>query len=286
MARTSDKDAYRRAVDKATKDPHRPPKEKHVLTLFSAKSAQQCKSVREILERRLALAHSWQIALNTLSLIHRIITAAHPDFTIDLNILLNSSDFQNITTFTDKSNKHAAQSVRNYALYLQARLKYHLVSRSTGSLKSKDLLQQVGALQALLTLLFDCIPPNGNLVQNPLVQYAVELLLRDCGTIYSEISDYISKIVELFFEMPGGQNVVALDIYKSHLQQISVLREMQRFVSPYTNVELPVPPMALGSSSMVEIMEEHINRKKEIEANATVWQSKSASFRRPRPLDN
>lgn len=123
-----------------------------------------------------------------------------------------------------------------------------------------DLLEQLPALQQLLSRLINC-QPEGAASGNYLIQYALALVLKESFKIYCAINDGLINLVNLFFEMSKFDAVKALEIYKRSSQQSKGLAEFYDFCKALDlarNFQFPTlrqpPPTFLAT--MEEYMKE------------------------------
>ncbi|MCO5601015.1 hypothetical protein L7F22_055131 [Adiantum nelumboides] len=157
--------------------------------------------------------------------------------------------------------------VRTYALYLEERLecfrllKYDLDSDRILRIKELDtidLLEQLPALQELLYRLMGC-QPEGAAYTNYIIQYALNLVLKESIRIYQAINDGMINLVDKFFEMQRFDAIKALEIYKRGGQQTERLSE---FYDACKGLEfsrsMKLPPLEQPPQSFLTSMEQYV----------------------------
>lgn len=229
------------AIVKATNHVESPPKDKHVRSIFAATSAARPRAdvayCIHALSRRISKTHNWTVALKSLLVIHRSLREGDPTFREELMNYSRSRRFAfNLSNFRDDSSPnawHYSTWVRAYAFYLEERLeccrilKYDLESDNllrVKELDTFDLLEQMPAFQELLYRLMGC-QPDGAAYSNYVIQYALNLVLKESTQIYKAISDGMINLVDKFFEMQRASAVKALEIYRRGGQQTEKLSE-------------------------------------------------------------
>jgi hypothetical protein len=225
------------AVVKATLHNDIPPKEKHARVAVAATktSAGVRGDLKHLVERRLVRTKRWIVALKTLALIHRLIRDGFPFFTQDE--LQNPSHITLLAEisqrFGDRSSPLALECslwIRKYSCYLAQRLHcnrildYDIVSHENRNNRTKDfeiggLCKYLPSLQLLLDCLLDCTPRQGCGATNPLIQYALDLILKECPNIYAAINFCIRKLADSFSGVPKDKAPGFVEIYKRNLQQ-------------------------------------------------------------------
>jgi len=230
------------AVVKATRHNEIPPSEKHVLIAVTATNDRSLRRyLRRTIEERLRRTKNWMVAVKTLTLIHRLIRDALPTFADEE--MRHSSDTTPLMavshTFEDSSSPLALEFsfwVRSYSFYLSQSLRCKRIvnhgifvenqSKTPKIFETVQLLEDLRSLQQLLDCLLDCTPPReGPVAFNPLIHYALDLIVKECPEIYATINVRICKLLSLFFEMPSGKAVAFVDIYKRILQQYDKLSD-------------------------------------------------------------
>ncbi|MCO5578216.1 hypothetical protein L7F22_032054 [Adiantum nelumboides] len=157
--------------------------------------------------------------------------------------------------------------VHTYALYLEERLecfrllKYDLDSDRILRIKeldTVDLLEQLPALQELLYRLMGC-QPEGAAYTNYIIQYALNLVLKESIRIYQAINDGMINLVDKFFEMQRFDAIKALEIYKRGGQQTERLSE---FYDACKGLEfsrsMKLPPLEQPPQSFLTSMEQYV----------------------------
>ncbi|KAJ3695494.1 hypothetical protein LUZ60_000871 [Juncus effusus] len=228
------------AVVKATNHVERPAKEKYVRAIFDAISASRPRAdvayCIHALSRRLAKTRNWAVALKTLIVIHRALREVDPTFREELlNYGRTRGHMLNMSHFKDDSSAEAwdySAWVRCYALFLEEKLECFRVIKydvetdppRTKELETADLLDQLPALQQVLSRLLSCMP-NGAASYNIIIQHALTMVALESVKIYNAISDGTINLVDKFFEMQRNDAIRALDIYRRANQQAERLSE-------------------------------------------------------------
>ncbi|MCO5548605.1 hypothetical protein L7F22_002065 [Adiantum nelumboides] len=263
------------AIVKATNHVEGPPKEKHIRTIFAATSASRPRAdvayCIHALARRVSKTHNWTVALKSLLVIHRSLREGDPTFREELINYSRSRRLAfNLSNFKDDSSPSAwdySAWVRTYALYLEERLecfrllKYDLDSDRILRIKELDtidLLEQLPALQELLYRLMGC-QPEGAAYTNYIIQYALNLVLKESIRIYQAINDGMINLVDKFFEMQRFDAIKALEIYKRGGQQTQRLSE---FYDACKGLEfsrsMKLPPLEQPPQSFLTSMEQYV----------------------------
>ncbi|XP_021616517.1 putative clathrin assembly protein At5g35200 [Manihot esculenta] len=228
------------AIVKATNHDEMLPKEKHILTIFSALSASSPRADVTYcingLTKRLAKTHNWTVALKTLIVIHRALREI--DHTFHEEIITYSKGTRlvfHLSHLRDDSSPHAwdySAWVRAYALYLEELLacfcvlKYDIQKNPsrTKELETPDLLEQLPILQQLLFRLLAC-KPEGMAVHNNLIHYALSIVASESVKLYVTITDGVLNLVDNYFDMERHDAIRALEIYKKATTQGETLSE-------------------------------------------------------------
>lgn len=263
------------AIVKATNHVEGPPKEKHIRTIFAATSAARPRAdvayCIHALARRVSKTHNWTVALKSLLVIHRSLREGDPTFREELINYSRSRRLAfNLSNFKDDSSPSAwdySAWVRTYALYLEERLecfrllKYDLDSDRILRIKeldTVDLLEQLPVLQELLYRLMGC-QPEGAAYSNYVIQYALNLVLKESIRIYQAINDGMINLVDKFFEMQRFDAIKALEIYKRGGQQTERLSE---FYDACKGLEfsrsMKFPPLEQPPPSFLTSMEQYV----------------------------
>eukprot|EP00249_Psilotum_nudum_P023444 c28875_g1_i2 orf=666-2153(+) len=263
------------AVLKATSHVERPPKEKHVRTLFAATSAVRPRadvaSCIQALAKRLSKTQNWTVALKSLIVIHRTLREGDPTFREELlNYCVTRGQILNLSHFKDDSSPNAwdfSAWVRTYALFLEERLecfrvlKYDVEAERFSRMKeldTVDLLEQLPPLQQLLYRIMGC-QPEGAAFSNYVIQYALNLVLKESIKLYQAISDGIINLVDKYFEMQRHDAVKALDIYRRTGQQNQKLSEFYEICKGFDfSRNLKFPSLEQPPSSFLSTMEDYV----------------------------
>jgi hypothetical protein len=266
------------AVVKATQHNDSPPKEKHVFTALAATNCSLTRPrLKRAVEERLRRTKDWMVAVKTLALIHRLIRDSHYLIFIEEEEMRHSSHATLLAftslQFHDRSSRLASDCslwVRRYSSYLDHRLrcnrifKCDILSEShhsrTTNLDIEYIFIALSSLQQLLGCLLNCAPQGSRVVMNSLIQYALDLLVKDGRNIYRTINHFICKLVDSFIAgMPKYKVVRLINIYKLFYQQCDRLSEFYdncRMLSPRDNVGLP--RVEKPSESLLAKMENYV----------------------------
>ncbi|KAE9608334.1 putative ANTH domain-containing protein [Lupinus albus] len=263
------------AIVKATNYDHALPKEKHIRTIFQSLSPSKPRS--EVvycihgLARRLSQTYNWAVALKALIVIHRAMRELDSTVWVELvNYSRGNGCLINITHFRDSSSPYALDYsawIHNYALYLEDRLQCFLImnydvgtnsSKFSQKLDTKELLDQLPALQNLLFRLLDC-KPGGAAAHNRLIQYALSVVAGESVKLYVAITVKVVELLDKFFEMHRDDATKALEIYQKSGHQAERLSEFFEtcrgldFGRGQKFINIKMPP-----ASFMSTMEEYI----------------------------
>lgn len=175
----------------------------------------------------------------------------------------------NLAHFKDDSSPSAwdySAWVRTYALFLEERMECYRVLKydvetdrpRTKELDTRDLLEQLPALQQLLFRVLGC-QPQGAAVSNVVIRFALFMVASESINIYNAISDGTVNLVDKFFEMPHIDAERALDIYRRAGQQAERLSEFYEICKGLdlrrgeTFIKIEQPP-----ASFMQAMEEYV----------------------------
>ncbi|QCE14036.1 Phosphoinositide-binding clathrin adaptor [Vigna unguiculata] len=261
------------AIVKATSYKHALPKEKHIRTIFHSLSPSKPRSeviyCIEGLSKRFSHTHNWSVAMKSLLVLHRAIRE------LDSSIfeeLLNYRDAKGyIIDFTHFHGKSVPSDfsiwIRHYALYIEERIQCFNVinydaatnsSKYSEKLDNKILLEQLPALQNLLSRLLDC-RPGGLTTHNRLVQYATSIVAGESVKLYVAITVRVVELLDKFFEMENNDARSSLRIYKKSGNQAERLSEFfetckrLEFGRGRKFINIKMPP-----ASFIATMEEYI----------------------------
>lgn len=262
------------AIVKATNHVERPAKERHIKAIFAAVSANRPRAdvayCIHALARRLSKTHNWAVALKTLVILHRALREVDPTFHEELvNYGRSRSHMLNLAHFKDDSSPNAwdySGWVRTYALFLEERLecfrvlKYDIeTERSrTKDLDTPELLEQLPALQRLMSRILNC-QPQGAALHNFIIQLALSMVASESIKIYNAISDGTVNLVDKFFEMQRHDALKSLDIYRMAGQQAERLSEFYEVCKSLDVgrgekfIKIEQPP-----ASFIQAMEEYV----------------------------
>ncbi|KAL9314305.1 hypothetical protein ACSQ67_019757 [Phaseolus vulgaris] len=203
------------AIVKATSYKHKLPKEKHIRTIFHSLSPSKPRN--EViycihgLTKRFCQTNNWAVAMKTLIVLHRAIRE------LDSTVLEEFVNYSNVkgcmidlTYFHEKSvpNDYSIW-IRNYARYLEERLQCFAVmnydaatnsSKYSEKLDTVELLEQLPALQQLLSRLLDC-SPRGVAASNRLILFAISMVAGESVKLYVAIT---VRVVELLDKPPSS----------------------------------------------------------------------------------
>ncbi|KAJ4748036.1 ENTH/ANTH/VHS superfamily protein [Rhynchospora pubera] len=262
------------AIVKATNHFEVLPKEKHIRTIYQAISASRSRADVSYcihnLVKRLARTSNWAVALKTLVVIHRALRETDWSFREELlRYRRTRAQMLNLSHFKDDSSTIAwnySAWVRTYALFLEERLecsqilKYDIESEPNRvtDLETRELLEQLPALQNLLFRLIGCLP-EGAAVHNQMIRFAVSMVAQESIKIYAAIKTGTVNLADKFFDMQRHDAIRALDIYRKAVRQAENLSDFYKIcrklalgrVNDYKKVEQP-------PGSFLEAMEEYI----------------------------
>lgn len=263
------------AIVKATNFDHALPKEKHIRYIFQSLSPSKPRSevayCIHSLARRLNQTNNWAVVLKTLIIIHRAMRELDNTVWEELvNYSKGRGHLIDISHFHDTSIPNALDYsawIRNYGLFLGERLRCfiivnHDVAAYTPSnsqkLDTKELLEQLPALQNLLFRLLDS-KPGGASAFNRLIQYALSMIAGESVKIYVAITVRVVELLDKFFEMNRDDAISALKIYRksgSQAERLSQFFETCRaldFGRGHKFINIKQPP-----ASFMTTMEEYI----------------------------
>ncbi|KFK33381.1 hypothetical protein AALP_AA5G005800 [Arabis alpina] len=273
------------AIVKATNHVECPPKDRHLRKIFAATAVTRARAdvayCIHALSRRLHKTRNWTVALKTLIVIHRLLREGDPTFREELLNFSQRGRILQLSNFKDDSSPIAwdcSAWVRTYALFLEERLECFRVLKydteaerlpkstpgqdkgysRTRDLDGEELLEQLPALQKLLSRLIGCMP-EGAANHNHVIQYALALVLKESFKVYCAINDGIINLIDKFFEMPKHEAITSLEIYKRAGQQA---RSLSDFYEACKGLELArnfqFPVLREPPQSFLTTMEEYI----------------------------
>ncbi|GAU49086.1 hypothetical protein TSUD_137710 [Trifolium subterraneum] len=233
------------AIVKATNFHHALPKEKHIRHIFSSLSPSKPRSevayCIHSLARRLNQTNNWAVVLKTLIIFHRAMRELDTSVWEELiNYSTRRGYLIDLSHFHDTSIPNALDYscwIRNYGLYLGERLRCFVIvhhdvaaytSKYSQRLDTKELLEQLPALQNLLFRLLDS-KPGGASAYNRLIQYALSIIASESVKIYVAITVRVVELLEKFFEMNRDDAISALKIYKKSGSQVMAERLSEFF---------------------------------------------------------
>ncbi|KAF7838104.1 putative clathrin assembly protein [Senna tora] len=234
---SSEYKALDHAITKATNHKRLLPKEKHVRTIFFTLSPSTprvdvvyCLSS---LSSRLGQTRNWKVALKTLIIIHRAMRELdHTVWEEFINYSREREHMLNVIHFQDTSSPNALDYsawIRNYALYLDERLRCYVMLNYDAvtyakelKLETQDLLHQLPFIQELQFRLLQC-KPRGAALYNPLIQYSLSIVASESVKLHVAITVRIVSLLDKFFEMNRSDAIKALDIYKKSGMQAQCL---------------------------------------------------------------
>ncbi|CAI8587230.1 unnamed protein product [Vicia faba] len=230
------------AIVKATSFDHSLPKEKHIRYIFQSLSPSKPRSevayCIHTLARRLKQTTNWAVVLKTLIIMHRAMRELDNTVWEELvNYTTGRGHLIDLSHFHDSSMPNSLDYsawIRNYGLYLGERLQCFLIvnhdvatytsKSSSEKLETKELMEQLPALQSLLFRLLDS-KPGGASAFNRLIQYALSMIAGESVKIYVAITVRVVELLDKFFEMNRDDAVSALKIYRKSGSQAERLSE-------------------------------------------------------------
>lgn len=265
------------AVVKATLHNDIPPKEKHArVALAATRKSGVRRDLKHLVERRLCRTKRWIVALKTLALIHRLMRDGFPFFTQDelqhpSHVTLLAGISQSFGDLSSPFARECSLWIRKYSCYLAQRLHcnrildYDVVALENRQNRAKameigGLSKHLPSLQLLMDCLLDCTPQQGRGAMNPLIQYALDLILKECPNIYATINFCIRNLLDSISGMPRDKAIGLLENYKRHLLHYERLSYFygacSRLVSTHGHdgfLSLDRPPVVsfLGEMEMV-----------------------------------
>ncbi|GAU49085.1 hypothetical protein TSUD_137700 [Trifolium subterraneum] len=212
-----------------------------------------------------------EVVLKTLIIFHRAMRELDTSVWEELiNYSTRRGYLIDLSHFHDTSIPNALDYscwIRNYGLYLGERLRCFVIvhhdvaaytSKYSQRLDTKELLEQLPALQNLLFRLLDS-KPGGASAYNRLIQYALSIIASESVKIYVAITVRVVELLEKFFEMNRDDAISALKIYKksgSQAERLSEFFETCRgldFGRGQKFINIKQPP-----ASFITTMEEYI----------------------------
>lgn len=263
---------------------HVVPKEKHVRTLKSAvHSSQQRRSVTYViteLHKRLQDSTDWLTALKTLITIHRLMRETDPSFLEELvklasHLTNGKGRLLNMDNFIDRTNIEGrfdfSEWVRAYGKYLDqqvetyAAINWFVEQEQPGSqsrlrtLVARDLLYQLPFLQRLQRRLLDCVP-KGQAARDPVVLYALGLVVKESFTLYKAVSEGIINLADTFFEMEYLDAVKGLELYKESVASNDALATYYATIEQIEEVKraMQLPKLSAPPTDFIRSMEQYI----------------------------
>ncbi|ESW10288.1 hypothetical protein PHAVU_009G196300 [Phaseolus vulgaris] len=221
------------------------------------------------LTKRFCQTNNWAVAMKTLIVLHRAIRE------LDSTVLEEFVNYSNVkgcmidlTYFHEKSvpNDYSIW-IRNYARYLEERLQCFAVmnydaatnsSKYSEKLDTVELLEQLPALQQLLSRLLDC-SPRGVAASNRLILFAISMVAGESVKLYVAITVRVVELLDKFFEMYRNDACSSLQIYKKSVSQAERLTDFfetckgLEFGRGKKFINIKMPP-----SSFITTMEEYI----------------------------
>ncbi|XP_027338083.1 putative clathrin assembly protein At1g03050 [Abrus precatorius] len=297
------------AIVKATRHDEYPSEEKYIreilsLTCYSRAFISACVNT---LSRRLSKTKSWTVALKTLVLIQRLLLDGDPAYEQEIFFstrqgtrLLNMSDFRD----NSKSGSWDFSAfVRTYALYLDERLEYKMLSRrgrrsmygfdeddeerererekeagkeiilrSTPmrDMKSEKLFSKMQHLQLLLERFLAC-RPTGGAKNHRIVIVALYPIVKESFHIYYDISEILAILIDRFPDMEVSDCVKVYDIFCRVGKQFD---ELEHFYAWSKSIGVArsseYPELEKVTPKKLEVMEEFIKDKSALAQNNKV----------------
>ncbi|CAN6483940.1 unnamed protein product [Victoria cruziana] len=243
------------AVLKATTHEEVPTDDRYVneVLLLSCSSRAYSSSCVQALSRRIARTRNWIVALKSLMLTLRLLQDGSPSFAADIlaGIKHRGCRILNLSNFRDDSSSCSpwdyTSFVRTFALYLDERLDCFLMGKLRGrmvtirksrrlpptsfksiaGMKPAAVVDQILHWQRLLDRVV-ATRPTGPARNNRLVQISLYSVVRESFALYSDISDGMAVLQNIYFELPPPVCQDAFCIFNRAARQFDELAAFYR----------------------------------------------------------
>jgi hypothetical protein len=148
---------------------------------------------------------NWNVVLKTLMLTHRLMRDGSQRFIDELKFRPKVFELDHFSDSQTPDGHHNSAFVRKYAQYLEekanvyksVKIEFDKKPNSCKNLTTDDMFVKLPKLQSLINALLNCRVQRADL-NNPLVMYAFQYLLKDSFALYSCLSDGMINLIGVF----------------------------------------------------------------------------------------